>query len=78
MANRKCALCDDDLTHENETLEHVIPNAIGGRKKISGFICVTCNNETGEHWDSELAKQLNPFSLLFSISRERGTCLRMH
>ncbi len=50
----------------------LFPNAIGGRKKIKGFIYETCNNLSGDDWESELAKQLNPLSLFFGISRERG------
>lgn len=69
---QKCALCESSLTGKSRTKEHVIPNAIGGRKKTTGFICNTCNNKLGEKWDSELAKQLNWFSLAIGISRERG------
>lgn len=68
----QCALCDVEITNSNDTKEHLIPNAIGGRKKIKGFICNTCNNKSGDDWESELAKQLNPLSLFFGISRERG------
>lgn len=68
----KCALCDVAITDDNDSKEHLIPNAIGGRKKIKGFICRDCNNSSGDDWESELAKQLNPLSLFFSISRERG------
>jgi len=70
--NQKCALCESSLTGKSRSKEHVIPNAIGGRKKTTGFICNTCNNKLGEKWDSELAKQLNWFSLAVGISRERG------
>lgn len=70
--NQKCALCENSLTGKNRSKEHIIPNAIGGRKKTTGFICNTCNNKLGEKWDSELAKQLNWFSLVVGISRERG------
>lgn len=72
MTSPKCALCDETITSQNDTKEHLIPNAIGGRKKIKGFICESCNNSSGKDWDSELAKQLNPLSLFFGISRERG------
>ncbi|MBE0448829.1 MAG: HNH endonuclease [Actinobacteria bacterium] len=68
----KCALCDKDITEENDTKEHLIPNAIGGRRKVKGFICESCNNTSGDVWESALAKQLNPLSLFFGISRERG------
>lgn len=72
MSLPECALCDIEISESNDTKEHIIPNAIGGRKKIKGFICNICNNKSGDDWDSELAKQLNPLSLFFGISRDRG------
>lgn len=71
-ASRKCALCPDPLSAKNKTKEHIIPNAIGGRKKTTGFICNDCNNKLGEDWDADLAKQLNWFCLAVGINRERG------
>lgn len=71
-----CALCGIPITQANDTKEHIIPNAIGGRKKVAGFICNTCNNESGDTWENELAKQLNPLSLFFRIKRERGNAPR--
>lgn len=71
-ATKKCALCSNFISGKNKAKEHIIPNAIGGRKKTTGFICKDCNNKLGEKWDSELAKQLNWFSLTIGISRERG------
>lgn len=70
--HKKCALCPNTLSAKNRTKEHIIPNAIGGRKKTTGFICNDCNNTLGERWDAELARQLNWFSLAVGISRERG------
>jgi hypothetical protein len=71
MINPQCALCDKEITEENDTKEHLIPNAIGGRRKIKEFICESCNNISGGIWESELAKQFNPLSLFFGIRRER-------
>ncbi|WP_051390881.1 HNH endonuclease [Paraburkholderia mimosarum] len=71
-SSKKCALCPENLAGKNKTKEHIIPNAIGGRKKTTGFICNDCNNKLGEGWDAELARQLNWFSLAVGISRERG------
>jgi hypothetical protein len=68
----QCALCDVEITEDNDSREHIIPNSIGGRKKVKGFICNACNNQTGAQWDTELAMQLNPLSLIFHIKRERG------
>lgn len=73
MLLKKCTLCDVIITKDNDSREHIIPNSIGGRKKISGFICNSCNNLYGHKWDSELASQLNPLSLIFEISRERDS-----
>ena len=73
MNQLNCALCDIIITNENDTKEHIVPNAIGGRKKIKGFICRACNSTSGDSWDKELAKQLNPLSLFFGIKRERGS-----
>lgn len=68
----KCALCSCDLTEESSSSEHVIPNAIGGRLQVPGFVCHGCNNRTGSEWDSALAKQLNVLCVLLGIARERG------
>ena len=73
LAHRFCAFnCGTALTGHNSTSEHILLNAIGGRKKVSGFICTSCNSRTGAAWDAELARQLNPLSLLLGISRQRG------
>jgi hypothetical protein len=67
-----CAHCDTSITSDNDSKEHIIPNAIGGRRKIGGFICRSCNSRTGDTWDKELAEQLNPLGLLLRISRQEG------
>lgn len=72
MTQKICALCDSEINHDNDTKDHVIPNSIGGRKKIKGFICRGCNSSSGDKWESAIAKQLNSLSLFFNISRERG------
>lgn len=72
MSEFKCALCSTQITEENNTNEHIIPNSIGGKKKIRNFICNECNNKTGESWDSELAKIFAPFCTMFGIKKDRG------
>lgn len=68
----QCLLCEEIISSETDSREHLIPNAIGGRKKVSGFLCRSCNSKTGEEWDVKLAYQMNPLSLFFRINRERG------
>ena len=50
----------------------MIHNAIGGRKRVTGFICRTCNSISGSKWDAELVRQVAPLSSLLGISRQRG------
>ena len=72
MGIQQCTLCGRTLTSANSGKEHIIPNAIGGRKTVTEFICRRCNSETGTNWDAELARQLQPLSLLLGIKRKRG------
>lgn len=72
MVTPLCALCDTPITPENNSREHIIPNALGGRRTVNAFICDPCNNTSGHSWDAALARQLNPLCLFFQISRQRG------
>ena len=72
MGIQQCILCGRTLTSANSGKEHIIPNAIGGRKTVTEFICRSCNNETGTNWDAELARQLQSLSLLLGIKRQQG------
>ena len=67
-----CAFCAKQFTDSNTSKEHIIPNAVGGRKIVSSFICVDCNNSTGAAWDKELVNQLRPLCTMFNINRGRG------
>ena len=71
-AGRTCGLCGTALTRDNSSREHVIPNAIGGRRRVSNFLCVACNSTTGAEWDDELARQLRPLCTMLNVKRARG------
>ena len=68
-----CAICNTPLCADNDSKEHLITEAIGGRRKVSGFICKSCNNDAGGTWDAKLASQLLPLSHMFGVTRQRGT-----
>lgn len=72
LKDERCFFCNAELLNDNVTKEHIIPNSIGGKKKVSNFICRKCNSEFGETWDAELGRQLNPLALLLGVKRERG------
>lgn len=67
-----CITCGDHIPPEDDSEEHVFPNAIGGRRSVSGVLHRACNNEAGASWDADLAKQMNPLCLLLGIVRDRG------
>jgi HNH endonuclease len=67
-----CIACDVRINESNDSDEHVIANAIGGRLKVQGVTCRLCNSKAGHEWDAALAEQLHPLSILFAIKRERG------
>jgi hypothetical protein len=67
-----CYRCDNELTQENCSKEHVLLNAIGGRLKSKKLLCRDCNSHYGTSFDNEMASQLNFFTNLLNIKRERG------
>ncbi|WP_432731292.1 HNH endonuclease [Variovorax sp. W6] len=67
-----CVICLTELVSSNDSLEHIIPASVGGKLKKRGVLCRACNNTAGEDWDSDLARQLNFFSVTFDVVRERG------
>jgi hypothetical protein len=71
-ANPKCILCPAEITEANDSREHIIPNSVGGRKRVRGLLCIDCNTTAGDDWDAEFARQLQPLSSFFGITRQRG------
>lgn len=67
-----CILCDREIDQQNDSVEHVIPQAVGGLLKVKSLLCKDCNGWTGQEWDSTLCDQLNWFSLIFQVVRDRG------
>jgi len=53
------------------TLEHIIPQAIGGRLKAA-LLCEHCNSTTGHQIDAALTDQLRRFATILNVRRERG------
>lgn len=68
----ECYVCEVKITSENETDEHILLNAAGGRLKSKKLICKKCNSDFGEKIDATLAKQLNNLSNMLMVKRHRG------
>jgi hypothetical protein len=53
------------------TLEHVIPQAVGGR--LGAYLyCKGCNDGFGREIDAEISKQFGKIATLLNVRRERG------
>ncbi|PKV49215.1 HNH endonuclease [Aquimarina sp. MAR_2010_214] len=72
MNNIRCYNCTEEINRENQSLEHIIPNACGGRLTSRDLLCKECNSYFGEKWDAALAKTTNAFANLLMITRDRG------
>lgn len=67
----KCYLCQKELTKNNSTKEHIIPNALGGRLAAK-ILCKACNSKFGHSCDVNLANSLKWFSYLANHPRSHG------
>jgi hypothetical protein len=72
MTTPKCAYCGVEITPENRSREHILQNAIGGRKEVPNVFCHPCNSTFGHRWDSEAAQQLHFLSLKLEVVRDDG------
>jgi hypothetical protein len=68
----QCALCTAQITPEIDSGEHILLQALGGRKEVTGFICKPCNSKTGDSWDVELTNQLAHISIMHGVDRQRS------
>ncbi|MGY3315761.1 hypothetical protein ACV242_004257 [Peribacillus simplex] len=67
-----CYVCANELTKENETKEHIILNALGGKLKSKKLICRSCNSKFGSQIDDKLSNQLGPIATLLNVKRDNG------
>ena len=68
----KCYLCGKLLNEANSSVEHIIPNAIGGHLKSKNLLCKDCNSNTGQNIDATLSEQLNFIANMLNIECDRG------
>ena len=68
----KCYLCGKLLNEATSSVEHIIPNAIGGHLKSKNLLCKDCNSNTGQNIDATLSEQLNFIANMLNIERDRG------
>ena len=72
-----CLFCDSELD-ESTKPEHILLNALGGRKTTTKAVCSTCNNTFGSTIDYELALQVIEIRNLYGPGmRWRGLTLKI-
>lgn len=67
----QCYLCKKEITENNRSKEHVVPNFLGGKIKTDKLLCKACNNKTG-YIENTLNESLKYLISFFAIPRERG------
>lgn len=69
-----CAICETPITEQadNDTNEHILLQALGGRRCVRGFICRPCNSHAGETWDLVLSRAMQLPALGHGVKRQRG------
>lgn len=74
-----CVLCKSQLS-ENEKPEHILLDALGGRKTTRDVLCSICNNKMGAGPDKDLAESvasLRTIANLKSGSRKKAPSLHV-
>lgn len=66
-----CYACGVEITLRNNSIEHVIPNSLGGKIKCKDILCKSCNNHFGKTIDTSLFNILQPFLDILDIKRDR-------
>jgi hypothetical protein len=69
---RRCYSCDEIITATNKAVEHIIPNALGGKLKNPFLLCASCNSRLGGEVDEPFFDQMGFVVNRLGIKRERG------
>lgn len=64
--------------HQASSEEHLILDALGGRRKTRGLTCVACNNRLGGTIDAHLEQGLRHFSLLLGAHTGKNRKVAPH
>ena len=67
----RCIFCPNELD-KYTALEHILPNALGGRKTTRKAICSDCNNKFGSSIDKSLTSQVEIIRNLLQLQSGSG------
>jgi len=66
-----CYACNIEIKDDNGSVEHIIPNSIGGQIKSNKLLCKVCNEKFGNTIDKYLNNQIGLFGTLLNVKRDR-------
>ncbi len=72
ILQHKCYCCGEVIKPSRAAVEHIIPNALGGKLKDRTILCSDCNGELGRAVDAPFCKQMEFVVNRLGIKRERG------
>lgn len=72
----QCYSCGCELIEENKSLEHIIPNVLGGKLKSRDILCKNCNNSFSSV-DKSLSENFAFFNVLIAPKTERPTSVKV-
>ncbi|MFW5852585.1 MAG: HNH endonuclease [Nanoarchaeota archaeon] len=62
-----CYLCNTEINSQNRSVEHIIPDSLGGRLTSSELLCINCNSKLGRDIDSKFVKTFEPLICTLNI-----------
>jgi len=77
MKNFFCCVCNQTISCEQVSNEHVIPNALGGRIISKQILCKKHNSFFGDTLDKDFINIFAGFSRRMDLSTDRKTCDRI-
>lgn len=69
-ATALCLRCGREMVGEAESVEHIIPRALGGKLKSKVLYCRACNTQLGNEVDEPFFNQFTYFCTSLNIRRE--------
>lgn len=66
---KNCYYCDCDCPYDKLSIEHIIPNGIGGKLKSSDLLCLRCNSNLSK-LDKLFCEELVNFVVLLNPKRD--------
>lgn len=69
----KCYLCNIELNENNKSIEHIIPQSIGGKLKSKDILCKDCNSKFGSNIDKKFVDNFEFISVIVNPKTDRHT-----